>query len=276
MEHFVFLPDQESFKTYVENYLKSEVPSPLVVLSKPFSGRTTTIKEVVRSMDIPMKDVSMRHWHSAPSGFDKNSFYNKGRNYSFDEWFKEEYARFNEEDKKFCFIEIDPDLMVMLPDYRFRTIVNDYCKPIDVAQYYNSTLCQIVFYLPSVDDWIKWAKNSEYILPETISFAEKYKDFYSFDHNIFNRLDGELSKCKDELDLYKKIEAGSELSERDRRYLGFIHDSVEKVYTTAWVESNYKRFYNALSGQYLKQPISDLFICFLKSTWYKCLFEVKR
>lgn len=189
---------QKDFENFLREYFSSETNKPLVILSKPFSGRTSIVKKVADELGIPRHAIDRRKKSllNCPSGFEDLDHKQKGIALSFDEWMALNESKYEENLKwlgtekkeyRYTILELEPDFAFLINDW---DLSNYECK---IGDIYKSDKYSVVLFVPFFEDWVSWAKQSECIHPKVIEFAEKYSVYYAIEHSIFNRLSHEFT-----------------------------------------------------------------------------------
>ena len=227
--------DHKDLVSFLDDHFSSEDKTPVFIMSKPFSGRTSTIEEVAQSHKIQQRDLIFRHVYADVYGRSVSENKAKG---TFDDWAEAYLAEQNIDTEMFVFIEVDPGWMASTPDG----------QDLILADYYQSMNYKCIIYIPTVDDWLVWAQKSNHILPEIIEFAKEYPSFYSLEHNIYGRLNMKLDSLIEE---------------------GAISTNRAKSHASEFKCIQYSGFKYRIS-----QPICELFVSFMKKTRFKEAFEL--
>ena len=173
----------KELREVLENYFKCDNAKPLIICSKPFSGRTSAVEDVAKTLGITLKDIFNKHLYFDPFGKEK------GMDVLIDEAIKGTFGS----DRKYKILEMDPNWMSAMPDD-----TNPFNpKAIDLGtgliNCYESENYHIVFFRPTVKDWIEWAEKETEIFPEVIDFAREYPAYYAITYDIYLRLYRQLS-----------------------------------------------------------------------------------
>lgn len=208
---------QQDLESFLRGYFSSEQNKPLVLLSKPFSGRTSVIYKIADELGISHHDIEIRKMSlsNCPSGFEDIDRTINNQDLSFDEWMllneiqeKKDLKKWGAEERKYRYsiLELEPDFAFLINDLD----LSDYGK--NIGNIYKSNEYSIVLFIPYFDNWANWARQSGEIHPAVIRFAEKHNVFYAIEHNVFNRLsqdfsdyiedvkENKLTFCKDSYD----------------------------------------------------------------------------
>ena len=167
-----------ALKDVLRNYFLSLKPQkPLVILSKPFSGRTKTIEAVMKELEINPRsclNFSTRHCPCLHSEYVQER--KDGAKMSFDEWLQPYLEQCNYTNYKYCIIEIEPNEFLTI-DYSELWFGH---KGIGIGYLtaLKSDKFELLAYYPTVGDWIDWAKANSYN-ENTIEFASENPEFYS-------------------------------------------------------------------------------------------------
>ena len=189
---YLTIRGQQDFESFLREYFSSKQNKPLVILSKPFSGRTSVIGKVADELGIPREEIDLRKKSLArcPSGFEDLDHKQKDMVLSFDEWMElneskrvEALKQWGMEERgyRYNILELEPDFVFLINDL-------DLERRRDIGTIYKSEKYTIVLYIPFLKDWVVWAKQSKLIHPKVIEFAEAYPVYYYIEHNIYNRL----------------------------------------------------------------------------------------
>lgn len=169
----------------LKDYFLTENPEkPLVIFSKPFSGRTNTIRSVAEECGVNFGMVWNGHLPLADSKTIKSS---NGTTISFDQWL-DSYPVWGGllcdaiKEKQYAVIEVTPNEFMTIDDgelwgngitsdSRLKGFGRGYLQALKSDKY------QLIAYYPEVEEWIEWAQNNDY--PNVVvEFAIRYPEFY--------------------------------------------------------------------------------------------------
>lgn len=174
-------------RSILKDYFSGEIEKPLIIFSKPFSGRTSAIKETAESSGIDYNnDVFNTHIYRDPFGKDEE----------MDVLIEQRITEDPRYDRKYRILEIDPNWMAAMPDDVSQFAHKRMDNGIGLIDYYESDNYYCVFFRPSINDWIEWATRNG-ITPEVVDFAKEYPAFYAITYDVYNRLNRALSNFRD-------------------------------------------------------------------------------
>ena len=172
-----------ALKDVLRNYFLSQEPQkPLVILSKPFSGRTETIQAIMKDLEINPRsclNFSTRHCPCLHSEYVQERKDGTWVKMSFDEWLQPYLEQRNYTNYKYCIIEIEPNEFLDVdydelwgnPCFGYKGLGIGYLTAL------RSDKFELIAYYPTVGDWIDWAKANSYN-ENTIEFASENPEFY--------------------------------------------------------------------------------------------------
>lgn len=174
-------------RSILKDYFSGEIEKPLIIFSKPFSGRTSAIKEAAESSGIDYNnDVFNTHIRRDPFGKDVEI------DVLIEQRIKEDPRYY----RKYRILEIDPNWMYFMPDDVSPFTHKKMDNGIGLIDYYESDNYYCIFFRPSINDWIEWATRNG-ITPEVVDFAKEYPAFYAITYDVYNRLNRALSSFRD-------------------------------------------------------------------------------
>ena len=193
----------------LEAYFNGHIEKPLVIFSKPSSGRTTAVQEVAKTLGVNDNDIFNKHIFSDPFGKDKIM------DVFIEEAIKDDFRY----DRKYKIFEIDPNWMSAMPDDINPFNPKSMDMGIGLIQFYQSEDYHCVFFRPTVKDWIEWAAQNG-VTPEVVDFAREYPAFYAITYEIYHRLNRELSLFEDGDDINDLMHLG---------YSGFMNQMTKPI-----------------------------------------------
>ena len=169
-------------KEILRNYFSSaEVEKPIVILSKPFSGRSETVKQIIKEQGIDERDCLNYSTYHCPLLHNDSIVEENSSPMSFDQWLETylDKRRVNYKQYKFCIIEIEPNEFLDIDNISLWG--NDEFGHSGLGQGYlralKSDKFQLVAYYPKVEEWIEWAKANNFN-QNTIDFAVANPELY--------------------------------------------------------------------------------------------------